>query len=216
MNIQIKNGRLIDPKNNFDAVCDVFIVAGRIAALGTAPGGFAADRVVDASGLIVAPGLIDLAARLREPGYEYMATLESEMDIGFFDPNCHLMPPLRRLRDRAALQTRQICSLAPVSCASASMVASAMVSAHTGMAGRPQRVATSPSCATPFLARKLSCGRSHTEKSKVAAYCIARSNTRVSVSGASAWLNATHPASASSAISVSSCPLSAEVSAPTG
>ena len=80
MNIQIKNGRLIDPKNNFDAVCDVFIVAGRIAALGTAPGGFAADRVIDASGLIVAPGLIDLAARLREPGYEYRATLESEMD----------------------------------------------------------------------------------------------------------------------------------------
>jgi len=80
MNIHIKNGRLIDPKNNLDAVCDVFIAAGRIAALGMAPGGFAADRVIDASGLVVAPGLIDLAARLREPGYEYRATLESEME----------------------------------------------------------------------------------------------------------------------------------------
>ncbi len=80
MNIHIKNGRLIDPKNNLDAVCDVFIAAGRIAAVGTAPGGFAADKVIDASGLVVAPGLIDLAARLREPGYEYRATLESEMD----------------------------------------------------------------------------------------------------------------------------------------
>jgi dihydroorotase len=80
MNIQIKNGRLIDPKNNIDAVRDVFIAAGKIAAIGKAPNSFVADSVIDASGLIVAPGLIDLAARLREPGYEYMATLESEME----------------------------------------------------------------------------------------------------------------------------------------
>jgi len=80
MNIQIKNGRLIDPKSSIDAVCDVFITAGKIAAIGVAPSGFVADKVIDASGLVVAPGLIDLAARLREPGYEYMATLESEMD----------------------------------------------------------------------------------------------------------------------------------------
>ena len=79
MNIHIKNGRLIDPKNNIDAQQDVFIVAGKVAAIGNAPASFVADKVIDASGLIVAPGLIDLAARLREPGYEYMATLESEM-----------------------------------------------------------------------------------------------------------------------------------------
>ena len=80
MNIQIKGGRLIDPKNSIDAKRDVFIVAGKIAAVGTAPKGFVADQVIDASGLIVVPGLVDLAARLREPGYEYMATLESEME----------------------------------------------------------------------------------------------------------------------------------------
>ncbi|BBI98402.1 dihydroorotase [Ferrigenium kumadai] len=80
MNIQIKNGRLIDPKNKIDAQQDVFIAAGKIASIGSAPASFAADKVIDASGLVVAPGLIDLAARLREPGYEYMATLESEMD----------------------------------------------------------------------------------------------------------------------------------------
>ncbi len=80
MNIQIRGGRLIDPKNNIDAVRDVFIVAGRIAATGAAPQGFVAAQVIDAKGLIVVPGLIDLAARLREPGYEYMATLESEME----------------------------------------------------------------------------------------------------------------------------------------
>ena len=79
MNIQIKNGRLIDPKNKIDAPQDLFIAAGKIAAIGTAPAGFVADKVINASGLIVAPGLIDLAARLREPGYEYKATLESEL-----------------------------------------------------------------------------------------------------------------------------------------
>lgn len=80
MNIQIKNGRLIDPKNNIDAVRDVFIESCKVAATGKAPKGFVAGQVIDASGLIVIPGLIDLAARLREPGYEYMATLESEME----------------------------------------------------------------------------------------------------------------------------------------
>ena len=79
MNIQIKNGRLIDPKNNLDAKQDLFIAAGKVVAVGNAPAGFVADKVIDATGLVVAPGLIDLAARLREPGYEYMATLESEM-----------------------------------------------------------------------------------------------------------------------------------------
>lgn len=79
MNIHIKSGRLIDPKNNIDGQMDVFVVAGKIAGIGGVPAGFVADKVIDASGLIVAPGLVDLAARLREPGYEYMATLESEM-----------------------------------------------------------------------------------------------------------------------------------------
>ncbi|MEK7811948.1 MAG: dihydroorotase, partial [Pseudomonadota bacterium] len=79
MNIHIKNGRLIDPKNKLDTKQDVFISNRRIAAVGTAPLGFVAEQVIDASGLIVIPGLTDVAARLREPGYEYRATLESEM-----------------------------------------------------------------------------------------------------------------------------------------
>jgi dihydroorotase len=79
MKIQIANGRVIDPANKIDAQQDVFIVDGKIASLGTAPAGFTADRLIDASGLIVAPGLVDLSARLREPGFEHRATLESEM-----------------------------------------------------------------------------------------------------------------------------------------
>lgn len=79
MNIYIKNGRLIDPKNKLDVVQDVYISARRIAAVGQAPQDFAADQVIDAAGLVVMPGVVDMAARLREPGYEYKATLESEM-----------------------------------------------------------------------------------------------------------------------------------------
>jgi dihydroorotase len=79
MKVHIKNGRLIDPRNRIDAQQDVFIAERRIAAIGKAPQGFVAEQVIDASGLIVMPGLVDVAARLREPGYEYMATLESEM-----------------------------------------------------------------------------------------------------------------------------------------
>ncbi|HYT15791.1 MAG TPA: dihydroorotase [Burkholderiales bacterium] len=79
MNIQIKNGRLVDPRDRVDGKQDVFIAGGKIAALGKAPAGFRAERVIDASNLVVCPGLVDLSARLREPGFEYKATLESEM-----------------------------------------------------------------------------------------------------------------------------------------
>ena len=80
MNILISNGRVVDPANRTDAVQDVYVAGGKIVALGTAPDGFTAERTIDASGLVVAPGFIDLAARLREPGFEYRATLESEME----------------------------------------------------------------------------------------------------------------------------------------
>ncbi len=80
MKIHIKGGRLIDPGNGVDAPRDVFIAAGKIVAVGEAPRGYTANRVIDATGLVVCPGLVDLAARLREPGFEYMATLESEME----------------------------------------------------------------------------------------------------------------------------------------
>ena len=79
MKIHIQNGRLIDPKNNIDGQHDVFIAAGKIVAVGHAPESFNANQTIDATGLVVAPGLVDLSARLREPGFEYRATLESEL-----------------------------------------------------------------------------------------------------------------------------------------
>jgi dihydroorotase len=78
--IHIKGGRLIDPKSGVDAKKDVYITAGKIVAIGESPSGYSANRVIDAAGLVVCPGLVDLAARLREPGFEYLATLESEME----------------------------------------------------------------------------------------------------------------------------------------
>jgi dihydroorotase len=80
MKIHIQGGRLIDPRNHIDAVRDLYIAAGKIVAVGAAPAGFAANRTIDASDRIVCPGLVDLSARLREPGFEYIATLDSEMN----------------------------------------------------------------------------------------------------------------------------------------
>lgn len=79
MKIHIRNGRVIDPPTGLDVQKDVFIAAGKVAAIGPCPDGFVASRTIDATGLIVCPGLVDLSARLREPGQEYKATLESEM-----------------------------------------------------------------------------------------------------------------------------------------
>ncbi|MBU1663806.1 MAG: dihydroorotase [Gammaproteobacteria bacterium] len=79
MKIHIKNGRVIDPAGGLDSIQDVFVAAGHIQALGQAPADFHANQVIDATGLIVCPGLVDLSLRLREPGLEYIAGLESEM-----------------------------------------------------------------------------------------------------------------------------------------
>lgn len=79
MKIHIKNGHLIDPKNGIDAKQDIYIAAGKIAGIGKSPEGFTANQTIDATNLVVIPGLVDLSARLREPGFEHKATLESEM-----------------------------------------------------------------------------------------------------------------------------------------
>ncbi|MBX9937355.1 MAG: dihydroorotase [Burkholderiaceae bacterium] len=79
MKILIQNGRVIDPASGLDKNCDIAIAAGRIIGVGKVAPDFAPHRVIDASGCIVLPGLVDLAARLREPGQEHAGMLESEM-----------------------------------------------------------------------------------------------------------------------------------------
>ncbi|MBK6863241.1 MAG: dihydroorotase [Ideonella sp.] len=79
MRILITGGRIVDPATGLDAVGDVAIAGGRIVAIGHAPAEFDAERRIDAAGCVVAPGLVDLAARLREPGHEHEGMLESEL-----------------------------------------------------------------------------------------------------------------------------------------
>ena len=76
--IKISGGRLIDPENRIDDRLDLYIADGRIAAIGAAPDGFSEDIELDAGGLVVIPGLIDLCARLREPGQEHKASIDGE------------------------------------------------------------------------------------------------------------------------------------------
>lgn len=76
----IRQGRVIDPANQLDAIKDIYIEKGRIVAIDDhiEPENPAKTREIDASGLIVIPGVIDLCARMREPGLEHKATIKSE------------------------------------------------------------------------------------------------------------------------------------------
>ena len=78
MNILISNGRVIDPASGLDQTADVALADGKVVAIGNVPADFNAERTLDAAGCIVAPGLVDLAVRLREPGYEHEGMLDSE------------------------------------------------------------------------------------------------------------------------------------------
>jgi dihydroorotase len=80
MKILIKNGRVVDPASGRDERADVGVAAGRIVTIGAVPSDFHASRTIDAEGCVVAPGLVDLAARLREPGHEHEGMLESELN----------------------------------------------------------------------------------------------------------------------------------------
>ncbi len=78
MGIVIRGGRLIDSANQRDESADLYIENGCIAAIGKKPKGFTEDEVIDAKGMIVCPGLVDLQARLREPGEKHKGTIASE------------------------------------------------------------------------------------------------------------------------------------------
>ncbi len=79
MNILIKGGRVLDPASGLDAIADVALSNGVLLAIKDVAADFVPARIIDATGCIVAPGLVDLAVRLREPGHEHERMLESEM-----------------------------------------------------------------------------------------------------------------------------------------
>ncbi len=78
MNIAIIGGRILDPAHDVDATTSLFVQDGVISGLGEAPSGFLPERTIDARGLVVCPGLVDLRARLREPGLEHKGTVQTE------------------------------------------------------------------------------------------------------------------------------------------
>ena len=78
-NTLITGGRLLDPASGLDGQFDLAITDGKILAMGEIPGSFQPDLILDASACIVAPGLVDISARLREPGYEHAGMLASEL-----------------------------------------------------------------------------------------------------------------------------------------
>jgi len=104
MPIVIKNGRVIDPASGADRVADVLIVEGRVA--GVAPGLSSPNaEVFDATGMIVAPGFIDMHVHLREPGFEHAETIESgsrAAAAGGFTSIC-CMPNTKPVNDNATV-----------------------------------------------------------------------------------------------------------------
>jgi len=76
--LHIENARLIDPSQNLDQVTDVYVAEGRIHAIGHKPASGGIEHSIDASGLLLVPGLIDLGAHLAEPGFTHKGSIASE------------------------------------------------------------------------------------------------------------------------------------------
>ena len=79
MNLLIQGGRVIDPASGYDQLADVAVRQGVVSAVGAIGTDFKPDRVLDAAGCLVLPGLVDLAVRLGEPGHEHEGMLASEL-----------------------------------------------------------------------------------------------------------------------------------------
>ncbi len=92
MKIEIRNGRLIDPKNGRDERADLFIADGRVAGIGRTPAGFVADEAIEAAGCIVCPGFIDLGARLNSIEAELAAAVAGGVTSVVVPPDAD--PPL--------------------------------------------------------------------------------------------------------------------------
>ena len=78
MKLRIQNGRVIDPSQGIDLVTDLYVENQKIAGIGDAPAGFENADVIDAAGLWVLPGLVDLAVALREPGFSQKGSIATE------------------------------------------------------------------------------------------------------------------------------------------
>lgn len=75
---RILGAHVIDPVSGRNEIADIYLQHNKIAAIGQAPAGFEAQQTIDAQGLTAAPGLVDLAVALREPGYSRKGSIASE------------------------------------------------------------------------------------------------------------------------------------------
>ena len=80
MSLWIKNGHLLDPANNRNEICDLYVKDGKVACVGSLSSDKMLDEdvtVIDAAGKYVMPGFLDLHVHLREPGFEYKETIRT-------------------------------------------------------------------------------------------------------------------------------------------
>ncbi len=110
----VRGGRVVDPANKRDEVCDVLLEKGKVARVAKSIKAPAGCKVLDAKGRIVAPGFFDMHTHLREPGFEYKETIETgsraAAEGGFASVACmaNTEPPndnqnvTRFIRERAA------------------------------------------------------------------------------------------------------------------
>lgn len=148
-NLLITNGRVIDPASGHDAVADVAIADGIIAAVGKGLSRSHAERVIDAGGCIVTPGLIDPHVHLREPGMEEAETIRSgtmSAVAGGFTSVCCMPNTTPALDDDAMMEfiyTQQertgVCRVFPVGAATKGRkgeeLAEIMLMARSGAVG---------------------------------------------------------------------------------
>lgn len=110
MKVLIKNGRVIDPSQDIDANLDILIEDGRIAKLEENIDPLGMDEVIDANGLLITPGLVDIHVHLREPGHEYKEDIvsgtRSAAAGGFTSLAC--MPNTNPVNDNKALTAYMI------------------------------------------------------------------------------------------------------------
>ena len=108
MNIEIRNGRVIDPKNGVDRSTSLYVANGKVAGLGNAPAGFVCEKIVDATDCIVCPGLIDLGARLNSIEAELAAAVAGGVTSVVVPPDAD--PPLDEpeLADRLVHRAKDI------------------------------------------------------------------------------------------------------------
>ena len=122
----IRNGRIIDPANRVDTTGDLLICDGKIDRIGDRIE-TEASQTVDAKGLIVTPGLVDMHVHLREPGFEHKETIASGTRAaaagGFTsvacmantDPVADSPEVIELIRSRAQMMERRMCSQSAVS-----------------------------------------------------------------------------------------------------